>query len=210
MTADRGIEFFERQFKRQAGEAAPELNPFERIALPHLRGRVLDFGCGMGLLALAAARAGCRVTALDASPAAVDYLRQAARAQGLAIDVQQADLRGYVPGAYFDSIVSIGLLMFFDCAAAQRSLATLQQRLRPGGSMIVNVLVEGTTYIDMFDPASHCLFARDALDRAFAGWQVLSSTRDDFPAPGGLLKSFSTVVARKPDGDARAVMPARQ
>ena len=64
--------------------------------------------------------------------------------------------------------------------------------------MIVNVLVEGTTYMEMFDAQSHCLFARDALSRRCAHWEVISSTLSDHAAPGGMLKSFSTVIARKP------------
>ncbi len=88
--------------------------------------------------------------------------------------------------------------MFFDCATAERALAELEAHLRPGGTMIVNVLVEGTTYMEMFDAQSHCLFARDALPRRFAHWQVVSSALSDFPARGGLNKSFSTVIARKP------------
>lgn len=32
-------------------------------ALPHLRGKVLDYGCGLGQMTLAATRAGCEVPA---------------------------------------------------------------------------------------------------------------------------------------------------
>ncbi|HSB99412.1 MAG TPA: class I SAM-dependent methyltransferase [Burkholderiaceae bacterium] len=198
MSADWGIEFFDRQFRRQVGDKTLGLNPFEQAALPHLRGHVLDYGCGLGQLAIAAARAGCSVVALDASETAVEHLRQAAAAQNLKIDVRRADLRHHTLHEDFDSIVSIGLLMFFDCATAQRALADLKNHLRPGGTMVINVLVEGTTYMDMFDEASFCLFARDALPASFADWELMSSQLSDFPAPGGLNKSFCTVVARKP------------
>ena len=198
MTADWGIEFFERQFSRQVGDKSLGLNPFEQAALPHLRGKVLDYGCGLGQLAIAAARAGCSVVALDASPTAVEHLRQAAAAEDLKIDVRRADLRRHTLHEEFDSIVSIGLLMFFDCPTAQRALSTLKTHMRPGGTMVVNVLVEGTTYMDMFDQESHCLFARDALPHSFADWELVSSQLSDFPAPGGLTKSFCTVIARKP------------
>ena len=43
----------------------------------------------------------------------------------------------------FDAIVSIGLLMFFDCATARRVLADVRAHVRPGGVAVVNVLVEG-------------------------------------------------------------------
>jgi tellurite methyltransferase len=204
MNADCGIEFFDRQFKQQIHEKNIGLNPFEQAALPNLRGQVLDFGCGMGQLAVAAARAGCSVVALDASEVAVEHLRQVAAAENLPIDVRKADLRQYTLQEDFDSIVSIGLLMFFDCPTAQRALAALKAHLRAGGTMVINVLVEGTTYMDMFDKDSHCLFERQALADSFADWEILSSQFSDFAAPGGLNKSFCTVVARKPAASTQA------
>lgn len=198
MSNNRSVEFFDRQFERQIQQSEQALNPFEQAALPHLRGRLLDFGCGMGNLALAAARAGCTVLALDASEVAISHLRQAASAGGLPVQAQVADLGHYSVQGEFDTIVSIGLLMFLDCATALRTLADLQAHLVPGGTMVVNVLIEGTTYMDMFDPEAHCLFPKDFLQTRFAGWQVISCDLQDFAAPGDTVKSFATIIARKP------------
>lgn len=198
MSNNRSVEFFDRQFERQIQQTEQALNPFEQAALPHLRGRLLDFGCGMGNLALAAARAGCTVLALDASEVAISHLRQAASAGGLPVQAQVADLGHYSVQGEFDTIVSIGLLMFLDCATALRTLADLQAHLVPGGTMVVNVLIEGTTYMDMFDPEAHCLFPKDFLQTRFAGWQVISCDLQDFAAPGDTVKSFATIIARKP------------
>jgi tellurite methyltransferase len=192
------VDFFEAQFRGQstAGEAA--LNPFEQRALPHLHGRVLDWGCGLGNLSLAAAERGCQVLALDASPAAIAALQAAAAARGLAVDAVQADLRSHAPApGGFDAVVAIGLLMFFDCATARRQLARLRAAVRPGGVAVLNVLVQGTTFMDMFDPAQHCLFDPDAPARAFDGWTLLHSAVEDFDAPRGLRKRFATVIARR-------------
>ena len=95
-------------------------------------------------------------------------------------------------------LVSIGLLMFLDCASAHRALDDLQAHLVPGGTLLVNVLVEGTTYMDMFDPQQHCLFPKDFLQTRLAGWEVIASGHQDFAAPGNTVKSFATIVARKP------------
>jgi tellurite methyltransferase len=195
----RAIEFFERQFRRQSEAGDYALNPFERVILPHLRGDVLDLGCGLGNLALAAAGAGCRVVALDASPVAIADLARRAGEQGLPVEAHTADLRHYVPGRLYDCAVSVGLLMFFDCPAARALLGRLRDGVRPGGLAAVNVLIEGTTYLDMFDPAGYCLFARDELTLAFAGWNVLVSRYEDFEAPGGTSKRFHTLVARRPE-----------
>lgn len=198
MAVSRSVEFFDRQFERQVQAHDAGLNPFELAVLPHLKGKVLDYGCGLGQLTLAAARAGCEVLALDASAVAVNHLRSVADAEALAIRAEVADLRIHRLDEQFDAVVSIGLLMFFDCATARQALAEMEGHLRPGGLLAVNVLVEGTTYMDMFDPAGYCLFERDMLARRFADWDVVSSTFSDFAAPGNLNKAFATIIARKP------------
>jgi tellurite methyltransferase len=198
MGINHSIEFFDQQFARQAREHDLALNPFERAALPHLHGRVLDLGCGMGNLAVAAARQGCSVTALDGSATAIEHLRRRAAEEGLAVEARQADLRDWRIEGSFDTIVSIGLLMFFDCPSALRSLADIQAHVCEGGTAAVNVLVEGTTYMDMFDDGGHCLFERGELAGRFARWELLHASFEDFAAPGGRRKSFATVIARKP------------
>lgn len=192
------IDFFESQFQRQLHGAAPSLNPFEAQALPYLRGAVLDYGCGLGQLAMAAARQGCSVLALDASRTAIEHLRQAAQAESLPITAAEADLRSHQLHDQFDAVACIGLLMFFDCPTAFAQLRQLQDHVRPGGVAVVNVLVEGTTYLGMFDPSGHCLFARDEMHRRFAGWEILRSEYQDFPAANDTTKSFVTLIARKP------------
>lgn len=146
------VDFFERQFQHQIAQTDFALNPFEQLALPHAAGNVLDLGCGLGNLSLEAARRGCSVTAIDASATAVERLRVAAVQQRLRITALQADLGSFRIEHDYDTIIAIGLLMFF---RRERALALLQQigqRVRPGGRAIVNVLIEGTTFLGMFRP----------------------------------------------------------
>jgi tellurite methyltransferase len=201
MNSNRSIQFFDQQFQRQAVASDCQLNPFERAAIPHLRGRVLDYGCGMGNLAFAAAVQGCTVLALDASPAAINHIQARAARESLPVEGAVADLRDFELSEDFDAVVSIGLLMFFDCPTAFKTLAHLQTRVREGGVAVVNVLVEGTTYLDMFDAERHCLFARAELESRFSGWNILHSEFSDFAAPEGTNKAFATVIARKPVAD---------
>lgn len=192
------VQFFETQFQRQVREADLALNPFEESALPWLHGHVLDFGCGLGNLAIAAARRGCQVLALDGSTTAIAHLRQRAQAEALTVDGREADLADYALQDDYDAVVSIGLLMFLDCNDALRQLAQLQQRLRPGGVLVLNLLVQGTTYLDMFDPQQHCLLPAEQWRATFAGWQIEQCTTQDFPAPQQRMKAFLTLIATKP------------
>ena len=198
MNSNHSVQFFDTQFQQQARKGDLELNPFELAAMPYLHGRVLDYGCGMGNLAFAAAKRGCSVLALDASPAAITYIQQRAVAEALPVQAALADLRDYELDEDFDVVVSIGLLMFFDCPTAFRALTHLQARVREDGVAVINVLVEGTTYLDMFDAKSYCLFARSEMESRFAGWRILHSEFRDFEAPGGRNKAFATVIAQKP------------
>jgi tellurite methyltransferase len=198
MKTNDSVSFFDRQFRQQVEQQDFQLNPFELAALPHLTGHVLDFGCGLGNLAMAAAAQGCSVLALDASPSAIRHLRQRAAARALPVEAIRADLRKYEIDGHFDCIVAIGLLMFFACPTARRVLSMLQDRVRPGGIAVINTLIEGTTWLDMFGTADCCLFARNELASRFAGWEILHSEFRDFEVPGPTIKSFVTLIARKP------------
>lgn len=203
-TADSGsVRFFDNQFRRQAAAGEFGLNPFETRALPYVRGEVIDLGCGLGNLAQAAAAQGARVLALDASPAAIESLKARARRDALEIDAQIADLSDFAPKGEFDTVIAIGLFMFFPCAAARRQLARALAAVRPGGTLIVNVLIEGTTFMEMFDEkVGYCLLGEEELPQALAGWLVLDDCVEQFPAPGNLIKRFRTTIARRPGSNA--------
>jgi ribosomal protein L11 methyltransferase len=80
-------------------------HPTTRLCLELLReqplGSVIDVGCGSGVLAIAAAKLGhAPVVAVDLEGAAVDAARANAAANGVSIDLRQADaLADTLPGA---------------------------------------------------------------------------------------------------------------
>ncbi len=191
------VTFFESQFRRQVESHEFVLNPFEQAALPYLRGRVLDLGCGLGNLALEAGRRGCDVLAVDASPTAVERINRDAATERLEVRAITGDLGDYEIRGNYDAVVSIGLLMFFPREKTFSLLSNLQARVEMGGCAIVNVLIEGTTFLEMFREGHFTLLGRDELAQQFAGWEICLSRQDSFDAPEGTRKVFSTVIARK-------------
>lgn len=199
MIKNKSVDFFDTQFRRQVAAGEYALNPFEQAAVPFVSGRVLDLGCGLGNLGIAAARNGASVTAVDASPAAIQRIRQTAAAENLGIETVLTDMDQYVIQGPFDTVVAIGLLMFFRRERALKMLNDVKNAAAPGGKVIVNMLIEGTTYLDMFDGNNYCLLGRDELADQFSGWRILLSRHDSFAAPNDTKKIFFTVIAAKPD-----------
>lgn len=197
MTKSHSVEFFDSQFRRQVAEGEYALNDFEKLALEHVRGEVLDLGCGLGNFALEAARRGHRVRAYDASSTAIGRIRDAARREGLSLEASVANLAEFQVEGDYDTVVSIGLLMFLTREQGRALLAQAQRAVRPGGVAIINVLVEGTTFMAMFDPRGFHLFGEGELEACFEGWRVIGLRRDVHSAAGGTQKAFVTLVASR-------------
>ncbi len=62
--------------------------------------RFLEVGCGAGVIAMTAARAGADVTATDANPFAVDLCRHNAKQNKLRMDVVETDLLAGLDGPF--------------------------------------------------------------------------------------------------------------
>lgn len=190
------IQFFDTQFQRQIESKDFELNPFERAVLPFVRGRAVDLGCGLGNLSMAAADQCSSILALDASRAAVDALKLRAGAANAPIVAQVADLAVYELPERFDTVLCIGLLMFFPPSIATSWIERIKSNTEKNGIAAINVLIEGTTFLDMFEQGRYTLFAEDALRTAFYDWQVEYTAIEEFCAPKGTVKRFATIVVR--------------
>jgi ubiquinone/menaquinone biosynthesis C-methylase UbiE len=105
--------------------------------------QVLDVAAGNGNATLAAARRGCRVTASDYVPALLEGTRARAAAEGLQIDVREADAEAMPFGdASFDVVLSTFGVMF--TPNQEQAAAELARVCRPGGRIgLANWTPEG-------------------------------------------------------------------
>jgi SAM-dependent methyltransferase len=105
--------------------------------------RVLDVAAGNGNASLAAARRGCDVTASDYVPSLLDGIRRRAVAEGLLIDLREADAEAlpFADGD-FDVVLSTFGVMF--TPDQERAAAELVRTCRPGGRIgLVNWTPDG-------------------------------------------------------------------
>lgn len=87
---------YTKSYDRLADRAAAHLVP---------DGTVFEGGCGLGHLSLALSRRGYAVTAMDASPLPLRYLRENARQQSLSLDIRQGDAFALTEEEVYDNAV---------------------------------------------------------------------------------------------------------
>ncbi len=102
--------------------------------------RVLDVGCGGGLLAEALARAGAKVTAIDLAPGMIEVARLHAMEQKLEIDYRMipAEAVAAAEAGSFDVVTCMEMLEHVPEPA--QMVATLATLVRPGGAVFISTL----------------------------------------------------------------------
>jgi 2-polyprenyl-6-hydroxyphenyl methylase / 3-demethylubiquinone-9 3-methyltransferase len=128
------------------GEFRPlhELNPARLDYIDARAGlagrRVLDVGCGGGLLAESMARRGARVTGIDLAPGALEVARLHAMESGITVDyrlIATETLAESERGAY-DLVTCLEMLEHVPEPAA--ILAAICRLVRPGGDVICSTI----------------------------------------------------------------------
>lgn len=101
--------------------------------------RVLDVGCGDGMLDTRLAQAGARVTGLDASADMIAAAHRRANAAGVELDLVEGDADDLpFPAGHFDCVVSVATLCFVD--DPRPTIEGMVRVLKPGGTLILGEL----------------------------------------------------------------------
>lgn len=111
---------------------------------------VVDFGAGIGRLAIPLVELGFDVLAVDSSPAMLDALAERAAAAGVEVPTVQsdgdglADLIADIADRPVDVVVARAVLIHHDYAGVERIVTALAGALRPGGHLIADWPLGGT------------------------------------------------------------------
>jgi ribosomal protein L11 methyltransferase len=143
----------------------------EALGALDLSGRaVLDVGTGSGVLAIAAARAGARVVAVDTDPVAVEVARANAERNGVVVDCRLGSVE-HVAGQRFDVVVAN-----LDTATLVRLADALLAAVASGGT-----LVAGGISNQRADEVTSALGAAGASVSASAGseWTLVTTVGGD-------------------------------
>jgi SAM-dependent methyltransferase len=121
-------------------ELGPDLTALERRLIGDVVGsRVLDLGCGMGHAAVALARRGAKVIAVDTDAAQLAHARRLAEEHAVKLELHQADLAdlAFVRSASVDLVLSIYSLSAVD--DLDRVFRQVHRVLHPEAPFIVTL-----------------------------------------------------------------------
>jgi 2-polyprenyl-3-methyl-5-hydroxy-6-metoxy-1,4-benzoquinol methylase len=101
--------------------------------------KVLDLMCGYGRHAIALAKKGVHVTAVDNLANYIDEMKQVAAKENLPLKIEKADVIAYEPDEDYDLVICMGnSLNFFNAADTTKLLRNISAHLKPGGRLLIN------------------------------------------------------------------------
>ena len=126
------LDYITRQIAAEFNRDLSQDNPFEGL-------RILDIGCGGGLLSEPMARLGATVVGADAAERNIPVARVHAEQSGLTIDYRHTTAEAIAEaGEQFDAVLNMEVVEHV--ADPQEFLTVCQTLVKPGGIMICSTL----------------------------------------------------------------------
>ena len=134
-----------KQFKEMQRQGWAHFAPLEALTIPQAAKlvrhagvragqRVLDVGCGTGVVAVTAARRGAQVTGLDLTPQLLERARENSRIASVTVDWHEGDAESLpFADAAFDVVLSQFGHMF--APRPEVAVAEMLRVLKPGGTI---------------------------------------------------------------------------
>ncbi|HEX5819523.1 MAG TPA: class I SAM-dependent methyltransferase [Gemmatimonadales bacterium] len=156
------------------------------------RMRVLDLACGTGRHALAAARLGAVVTAVDRDAARLALGRRAAEEAGLDVEWLEADLEAPWPAwSVFDAVLVFNYL-------DRSGMSRLLDRVAPGGILLMETFRTDQRAEGWGPARDEHLLRPGELRRLIAPLEVLHGREAIEPTADGRWRHIASICAFRP------------
>jgi 2-polyprenyl-3-methyl-5-hydroxy-6-metoxy-1,4-benzoquinol methylase len=138
----------------------------QKEAFPQ-QGKLLDLGCGAGLLSIEFAKMGYQVTGIDIAPTAIEWAMENAAQANVSVQFIQGDILtlNNLVDQFFDIVVDGRCFHCIIGADRQQFLRSVHRILKVGGILTLcsmcNPLPNHSDYSENFDRSSCCLFYTD-------------------------------------------------
>ncbi|MDQ7010959.1 MAG: nitroreductase family protein [Mariprofundaceae bacterium] len=175
----------------------PELDPDFAAALERLdikSGPAFDIGCGPGTQAIALARLGFEVTAVDVAGAAIEGAEKRAAEAGVTIDFTAGDILSMDIDRRFDLVLDRGVLhCFADEERRRKYIARIRHWLKPGGILLLKCFSHEETR----EEGPPCRFSPDDIRTMFReGFTIVELKPTVFPAAEDPPRALFTGLRR--------------
>jgi len=161
------------------------------VRLIHPDARVLDVACGQGIHAIAAAKRGAKVVAVDVDATRLQEAERAAQKAKVAVEFMQADLSGEpIPDGPYGFVLQFNYL-------DRRRLPDFLDAVEPGGYFLAETFLEQQRELGWGPTSDEHLLKAGELWTLLGHFEIVLA-REVLETLDGRTKAIASVLARRP------------